>query len=130
MKLLYDTLNDLEAVRLNFHYLDMAFLDLLSKWGHLFGPDPIYPPNFYPSNYRPLPSLTSIAISGLDCTSIRRLVQDRREAGFPLKKLYVDEDSEIDEEDEEWFNEHVEEFSYFVDTDDELDEGPDEEDWI
>jgi hypothetical protein len=117
---LLKSLKKLEAIRLNFHHLDRFFLDLLRESGYEDG------------SYSILPSLTSMMVTGLDGSDLKSLVLGREEAGFPLVTLFVDRESEVEEEDEEWMKEHLEEYRYFADSGDEDFEIDDdeEEEWV
>lgn len=80
-----------------------------------------------------LPSLTSMMITGLDGPDIKSLVKGREEAGFPLITLFVDRESEVEEEEEEWLKEHLQEYKYFEESEDEdvdIDEDDEEDDWL
>lgn len=118
------SLKNLEALRVNFHHLDMCFLELLTE-------SAVVLPNTTP----PLPLLTSLMITGLDGKSIVKLAKGRSDAGVPLKTLYLDGECDIELKDEEWLRSQVEEFQYFVDSDDEDDmeideDDEEEEDWL
>lgn len=109
---------------MNFHHLDLCFLELLTESAAV-------PPETAP----PLPLLTSLMITGLDGPHVKALVKGRNDAGVPLQTLFVDGESEIEEEDEEWLRGQVDEFRYFVDSDDEDaldidDDEEEEEDWL
>jgi hypothetical protein len=121
---LYESLKKLESLRLNFHYLDYYFLELLCEREYIPTDSSADSSTTYPL----LPSLTCLMVNGVETSQIRDFVQARIDAGVPLKKLYVDGDLD----DDSWLKEHVEEFRYFEDSDDEFSEfdEDDVESWL
>jgi hypothetical protein len=73
-----------------------------------------------------LPKLENLYLSGLTGTQVKFFVQRRKDMGVPLKELWLDEDSELLPEEEEWLRANVDKFDYFelsdMDTDDDDDE--------
>jgi len=118
------SLKKLEAIRLNFHHLDRFFMDIIRENGPADG------------SYSILPSLKSMMVTGLDGPDIKSLVKAREEAGFPLSTLFVDRESEVEEEEEEWLRENLQDFRYFDESDDEdvidadEDDEEEDEDWL
>ncbi|KAH7885048.1 hypothetical protein F5I97DRAFT_1928465 [Phlebopus sp. FC_14] len=106
VKILYGELKNLKALNLSLTYLDPAFLHLLS------------PP---PQGDILLPALKTLSATGAVGDAIRQLVQQRKEAGVPLKAVYLEESSEIEDEDIEWLKDNVEIFDFFEGSDDEED---------
>ena len=50
---------------------------------------------------------------------MRELVSRRKEAGVPLKAVYMDENDDVMEEDMNWLKENLEIFDFFEGSDDE-----------
>jgi hypothetical protein len=121
---LYETSKKLEDLRLNFNHLDLSFMEVLCE---KHAPSDLNAG--CSTTYPLLPSLATLALIGLDASQIRNFVEAREYAGLPLKKLCVDEDTVIEEEDDTWLRSHVEEFEYFEASDDDTvadDEDPDD----
>jgi hypothetical protein len=64
-----------------------------------------------------LQNLTELKISGQEGYIVRRLVAARKKAGFPLTKVLVAYDDEMDTDDEYWLRANVKEFGYFEASD-------------
>ncbi|KAG1834235.1 hypothetical protein EV424DRAFT_1532475 [Suillus variegatus] len=67
-----------------------------------------------------LPSLTTLSTADVPGDQIRELVQKRKEAGVPLKAVYMEENDEITPHDLQWLKDNVEEFDFFEASDDEF----------
>lgn len=120
VEVIYSALQSLENVvllNLNFNYLDHSWLELL------MGESPIVP------NPRiPCPKLEELMLRGIDGTDVVVLARKRKEAGFPLKKVSMEETDALDEEDELELKKLVE-LDYFEGSDTEDDEDDDSEDF-
>ncbi|KAG2359640.1 hypothetical protein BDR07DRAFT_1414502 [Suillus spraguei] len=74
-----------------------------------------------------LPSLTTLSTADVPGHQIRELVQKRKEAGVPLKAVYMEENDEVTDHDLKWLKDNVEEFDFFEASDDEFVEDIEEE---
>jgi hypothetical protein len=112
---LYENLKLLKELQLKFDFLDLSFLDMLlgGKDGREHHISP-------PSTYHLLPCLANLVISGIDANTVKLLVRAREEARLPLQSLRVEYSVDVDQDDEDWFQEHVRDFGYYSDSDDEL----------
>ena len=66
-----------------------------------------------------LPSLTTLSTADVPGDQMRELVWRRKEAGVPLKAVYMDENDDVMEEDMNWLQENLEIFDFFEGSDDE-----------
>lgn len=112
VELMYAELDNLKALNLAMTYLSPAFLQLL------------YHPSSVPSKRDVcrlcLPSLTTLTTADVPGHEIRELVQKRKDAGVPLKAVYMEENDEVTDQDLKWLKENVEEFDFFEASDDEF----------
>ncbi|KAG1840586.1 hypothetical protein DFJ58DRAFT_810271 [Suillus subalutaceus] len=90
IELVYAELGNLKSLNLAMTYLPPAFLQLL----------------YHPCS---LPGQRDVC----------HLVQRRKEAGVPLKAVYMEENDEITDQDIQWLKDNVEEFDFFEASDDE-----------
>jgi hypothetical protein len=81
-----------------------------------------------------LPKLESISVSGLTAPQVRFFVERRKAMGVPLREMWVDEDTMLEPDDEEWLRANLEKFERFelsdVDTDDDFYSDDDEDFWM
>ena len=106
----YAALTNLQALNLHFDFVSMRWYDvLITQWESVASSnrDPLLPK---------LDNLTTTSLSGKD---VRRLIEARKAMGRPLKRVYMNQDDELEEEDEDWIKENVEEFEYFEGSDEE-----------
>uniref|UniRef100_A0A0W0F3N2 Uncharacterized protein n=1 Tax=Moniliophthora roreri TaxID=221103 RepID=A0A0W0F3N2_MONRR len=59
------------------------------------------------------PNLSAIYTTGVSGTAMRKFVEARRSGGVPLKKVGMSGDDEVDNRDEKWLKDNVDEFEYF-----------------
>jgi hypothetical protein len=101
VELMYAELGNLKALKLSMADLTPAFLQLL---------DPLYS---VPGHPVWLPSLTSLTTSDVPGDQILQLVRNRKEAGVPLKAVYMREDDDVTDADILRFEETLETFNFF-----------------
>ncbi|KAF8840611.1 hypothetical protein BDN67DRAFT_968302 [Paxillus ammoniavirescens] len=106
---LYGELNILDGLNLSMDYLSDVFLDLLC----------MPPRTFTGHNFIWLPRLKTLFVSGTSGNKIREVVQNRKDAGVPLKSIYVEENCDVDDDDVEWIRDNVDMFEFFEGSDDE-----------
>ena len=104
----YAALSNLQALNLNFDFVSMQWYDtLLAQWESVAS-----------SNRDPLlPKLDNLTTTGLSGSDVRRLIEARKAIGKPMKRVYMNQDDELEVEDEDWIKENVEEFDYFEGSD-------------
>ncbi|KIJ05581.1 hypothetical protein PAXINDRAFT_21176, partial [Paxillus involutus ATCC 200175] len=107
---LYGELNILDGLNLSMDYLPDVFLDLLC----------MPPRTFTGHNFIWLPRLKTLFVAGTSGNKIRELVQNRKDAGVPLKAIYVEEDCDVDDDDVDWIKDNVDMFEFFEGSDDEV----------
>ena len=59
------------------------------------------------------PNLTSIYTTGIDGRQMKSFVEARSKGGVPLKRVGMSDDDEVDEREEKWLKENVEEVEFF-----------------
>lgn len=69
-----------------------------------------------------LPKLESLSITGVSGEQLRWLIERRREMGVPIKELFINRDAEFLTAEVRWLQDNVEEFGYYEESEDELDE--------
>ncbi|KAJ8080619.1 hypothetical protein PM082_017453 [Marasmius tenuissimus] len=79
------------------------------------------------------PNLTSIYTTGIRGKQMKSFVEARRQGGVPLKRVGMSDDDEVDEREEKWLKDNVEEVEFFEPDSDfedvyEVDEFTDSED--
>ncbi|KAI0754960.1 hypothetical protein C8Q80DRAFT_1334590 [Daedaleopsis nitida] len=104
----YRQLENVVALNLNMLYLGDAWFDLL-----------LSAPDRADRGETLLPRLTELTTTGVDGARMRELVEARAGAGVPLRKLLMNEDDAVDEEDEAWLAAHLERFELFEGSDEE-----------
>ncbi|KAG1776192.1 hypothetical protein EV702DRAFT_355293 [Suillus placidus] len=112
VELMYTELGNLKALNLAMTYLSPAFLQLLYHPCSLPGQRDVC--HVY------LPSLATLSTADVPGHQIRELVQKRKEAGVPLKAVYMEENDEVTDHDLQWLKDNVEEFDFFEASDDEF----------
>ncbi|KAF5382487.1 hypothetical protein D9615_002994 [Tricholomella constricta] len=65
------------------------------------------------------PNLHTITTTGIDGAEMRLFVEARKAAGFPIKRLMLSEEDDVEEKDEKWLRAHVEQFDFFEPSDSE-----------
>ncbi|KAG6335962.1 hypothetical protein ID866_3115 [Astraeus odoratus] len=105
---LYDQLVNLKTLNLSMIYLALPFFDRLFPHQTPSGSSSVV-----------LPALTSLSVSGVAGERLRELVTARKDAGVPLRTVYVEQDSEIEDVDLAWLRDNVEIFEFFEGSDDE-----------
>lgn len=70
------------------------------------------------------PNLHSITSTGIDGKRMKKFVEGRRLGGAPLKGVYMSQEDDVEEKEENWFRKHVDNFDYFEpsESEDEFDE--------
>ena len=74
-----------------------------------------------------LPELEGLRTYGVASGNLRRFLSRRISLGVPIKTLCIHPDDDVEEEDEDWFRENLEEFDYIIDSEDEDEEDEDED---
>ena len=113
-------LSSVVDLQLNFRHIDMIWYTLLSRPERVEGtnaPDRVY-----------CPQLRALTLTGLDGSAARELVEEREMRGHPLKKLSMDEEDEVENEDLEWLEAHLESLEFFEGSEDEDDYDEDDMD--
>ncbi|KAI0732024.1 hypothetical protein C8Q72DRAFT_188846 [Fomitopsis betulina] len=108
----YAALVNLQAFNLNFDFVSLRWHEvLLTQWESVAS-----------SNRDPLlPNLDNITTTSLPGKDVRKLIEVRKAIGKPLKRVYMNQDDELEQADEDWIKGNVEEFDYFEGSDDEDD---------
>ncbi|KAH7906243.1 hypothetical protein BJ138DRAFT_654227 [Hygrophoropsis aurantiaca] len=109
---MYAELNHLQALNLSMDYLVPTFFKNLSVTSAQPGAE---------KSKVWLPALTVLTTSGVSGPEMRELITARREAGYPLKMVFMEENDDVDPSDVEWLRENVEKFDFFEGSDDEFD---------
>ncbi|KAG1880642.1 hypothetical protein C8R48DRAFT_170191 [Suillus tomentosus] len=112
VELMYAELGNLKTLNLVMKYLPIMFLQLLYH--------PCSVPGQRDVCHVCLPSLTTLSTADVPGDQIRELVQKRKEAGVPLKAVYMEENDEVTPDDLQWLKDNVEEFDFFEASDDEF----------
>ncbi|KAG1749295.1 hypothetical protein EDB19DRAFT_182219 [Suillus lakei] len=111
VELMYAELGNLKVLNLAMTYLSPAFLQLLYH--------PCSVPGQRDVCHVCLPSLTTLSTADVPGHQIRELVQKRKEAGVPLKAVYMEENDEVADYDLQWLKDNLETFDFFEASDDE-----------
>lgn len=106
---LYATLVNLETIDFDFNCLDEPFWEVLIPKRV----DAVTTPA-----HKLLPALHTMKVKGSCGSDLRQIVEARIEVRLPLKKLFVDIGSDIDEDDDGWLRQRVEGVEYFEVSDD------------
>ncbi|KAG7088466.1 hypothetical protein E1B28_012455 [Marasmius oreades] len=59
------------------------------------------------------PNLISIYTTGIDGKQMKAFIEARRQGGVPVKRVGMSEDDDVEEREEKWLKEHVEEVEFF-----------------
>ena len=105
---LYATLVNLETIDLDFNSLDEPFWEILI---------PMRVNGVTIPAHHLLPALHTMRVKGSCGTILRQIVDVRISVGLPLKKLYIDHRTEINQDDDWWLREKVEGVEYFAGSD-------------
>jgi hypothetical protein len=108
VELMYKSLGNLKTLSLTMAYLTPAFFQLICHPYSVPGHRDVW-----------LPSLTTLSTADVPGDEIHELVWRRKEAGVPLKAVYMDENDDVMEEDMNWLKENLEIFDFFEGSDDE-----------
>ena len=111
----YRQLENVTALNLNMLYLGDGWFDLLYPQG---------PPGTHvvvATGEVLLPRLETLTCTGIDGRRMCELVQMRALAGRPVRRVLMNQDDDVTEEDEEWLGEHLDKFEYFEGSDEEED---------
>ncbi|KZT73800.1 hypothetical protein DAEQUDRAFT_354780 [Daedalea quercina L-15889] len=106
----YAALTNLTALNLNFDFVSTRWYDaLIVQWESVASSskDPL------------LPKLDSLTTTGLPGKDVRKLIEVRMAMGRPLKQVFMNQDDDLEDEDEEWIKKNVDEFEYFEGSDEE-----------
>lgn len=112
VEIMYAELGNLKALNLSMTYLSPAFLQLLCH--------PCSVPGQRDVCHVWLPSLTTLSTADVPGNQIRELVQKRKEAGVPLKAVYMEENDEVTDYELQWLKDNLETFDFFEGSDDEF----------
>lgn len=74
------------------------------------------------------PNLETITTSGIEGFQMKAFVAARKAAGFPIKRVLMSEEDDVDAQQEDWIRKNVEEFNFFEPSDSEEYVDEDEED--
>lgn len=105
---LYATLVNLETIDFDFNTLDEPFWEVLI-------PMKVNGVTIPPHHL--LPALHTMRVKGSCGEVLCQIVSARISVGLPLKKLYIDFTTEIDQDADGWLRENVEGVEYFEDSD-------------
>ncbi|RDX53337.1 hypothetical protein OH76DRAFT_1399232 [Lentinus brumalis] len=114
----YRQLEKVVALNLNMLFLGDGWFDLL------YPKDPAAPAlanELLGAGELLLPRLETLTCTGVDGARMRELVSLRAAHGKPVKKVLMNQDDDVSEEDEQWLGEHLEKFEYFEGSDEEED---------
>lgn len=115
---MYSELVNLDALNLSMDHLSFPFFGSLHPQ-----PTPTLegsgPPDTTVSYRVLLPRLTTLFISNMPGYNVRRFVHERQYVGVPLRMVFVEENTDITPEEENWLKENLEKFDYFEGSDDE-----------
>lgn len=115
---MYEQLGNLRSINLKLfdESLDQIFFEKLTQ--PIDPSSKASPPAFY------LPHLDTLTTAGVSGEEMRHLIEERKKAGVPIKRLFMCEDDDVDMAHEGWFREQLETFELFEpsDDEDELDE--------
>jgi hypothetical protein len=100
--LMFGQLANLRSINLKYGGGDEAFFDKLSG-----------------SSY--CPNLHTITTTGIEGYKMKQFVDARRAAGFPLSKVLMSEDDDVDAKDELWLRHHLDTLEFFEPSDSEED---------
>lgn len=105
---LYATLVNLETIDLDFNSLDEPFWEVLI-------PERVQ--GVTTPAHQLLPALHTVKVKGSNGDTLRQIVEARIKAGLPLKKLFIDFETEVDKGADSWLRENVEGVEYFENSD-------------
>lgn len=111
----YAAMVNLRSLNLNFGYISEAWHSLLAK-------EPLAAGGSHQQQQQQvtfLPRLESLTTAGLDGPRVREVAETRKAMGLPLKSLYINEEDDVEEDDERWFEENVDDFQRFEGSDEE-----------
>jgi len=109
----YAATSNLKSLNINFAYSSEAWYTLLKATSTKTG-------SSSSSKDMPfLPRLEALTTSGLDGVQVRKLVQARKAMGLPIRRIFMNEDDEMEEDDEKWLAENLDEFQWFEGSDEE-----------
>ncbi|KAF5389171.1 hypothetical protein D9757_003520 [Collybiopsis confluens] len=63
------------------------------------------------------PHLTRLMTAGIDGSKMKRMVEARKQGGAPLLKVSMSEEDDIEEKEEKWLREHLDEFDFHEPSD-------------
>ncbi|GLB38500.1 putative F-box-like [Lyophyllum shimeji] len=72
-----------------------------------------------PANKIYCPNLHTITTTGIDGAEMRAFIEARKAAGVPVKRVMMSDEDEVEEKDERWLREHLEELEFFEPSDSE-----------
>ncbi|KAI0785268.1 hypothetical protein C8Q75DRAFT_776626 [Abortiporus biennis] len=76
-----------------------------------------------------LPKLEVLVTTGLNGQEMRKLVEHRKTARFPLKRVLMNGEDEVSEEDQAWLSKELDTFEYFEGSDEDTDSDDDDLDF-
>ncbi|KAJ4482169.1 hypothetical protein J3R30DRAFT_3286304 [Lentinula aciculospora] len=65
------------------------------------------------------PHLNTLMTTGVDGTTMRKFVEARKQGGAPLSKVSMSEEDHLDEKEETWLRDHLDELDFFEPSDSE-----------
>ncbi|KAJ3910592.1 hypothetical protein F5879DRAFT_231559 [Lentinula edodes] len=65
------------------------------------------------------PHLNTLMTTGVDGTAMRKFVETRKRGGAPLSKVSMSEEDNLDEKEEKWLRDHLQELDFFEPSDSE-----------
>lgn len=125
---MYAQLGNLRSINLTCGFLDEAFFGKLLR--------PIQSSSFLSDATATTtagyycPNLDTITTSGIQGRAMCQFVSARKDAGVPVKRVFMSEDDELEDEDEAWLRGHLETFELFEPSDEETDEEEDDEEFM
>jgi hypothetical protein len=109
---MYAQLGNLHSINLACTFLDKIFFTKLRQ--------PIQSSSAATAFY--CPNLDTITTSGIPGREMCDFVEARRKAGVPVKRVFMSDEDDLDDNDEAWLRAHLETFDLFEPSDEESDE--------
>lgn len=103
-------LQNVKQLSVNFNHVDYLWLDLVMAPEKV--PGVAAGTTFFPR-------LEAMSLTAVEGTTVRALVERRKEIGKPLKEVYLNKEDELYDEDEAWLKDNLEVFELFEGSDDE-----------
>jgi len=112
---MYEQLGNLRSINLKMEedYLDEEFFKRLGK--PIVHSSTTTPAAFY------CPNLDTLTTAGIDGRAMRLFVEARKQAGVPIKRVFMSEEDPVDISEELWLRDHLETFELYEPSDEETD---------